>query len=336
MFFKANKKKSSSKSNIFKSLPENEKSPLVKSIEHIRPRDIPLSTGAKMGKTTHQLFINAVRYTILTASCLMFTGSLIAIILYVMSYIQASEENKQMSNIFHGGESLSYVTVDTPGRTNVETLEISRSLAGEVIDVNYSSGTYNAEFEKLRSKILDLKRQNPDVWGWITVENTNIDYPIMFSGDNDYYLIHSPNKKTNSQGSIFADGRTKPKMMDNKALVIYGHNMYTTNTMFSALIDYTREDVFNNRRVIITTLDGIYTFEVFAIYNSSPTYNYIRTHFYNSNDFLNFMRTCKSMSLFHKDMQFFEDDMLLTLSTCTSQTDGRRWAIHAKLIAISK
>ena len=336
MFFKQKKKKASKKSNVFHPLSEDKKTPFIKSIEHIRPRDIPLSSGARVRKTTHQLLVNSIRYAILTASSLMFLGSFVAIILYVLSYIQASEQNKQMSDIFHGGESLSYVSVDTPGRSNVETLEISRSIAGEVINVDYSTGIYNAEFEKLRSKILDLKRQNPDVWGWITVENTNIDYPIMFSGDNDYYLIHSPNKKTNSQGSIFADGRTKPKLQDNKALVIYGHNMYTTNTMFSALIDYTREDVFNNRRVTITTLDGIYTFEVFAIYNSSPKYNYIRTNFYNTNDFLNFMRTCESMSLFHKDVEFFEDDMLLTLSTCTSQTDGRRWAIHAKLIAISK
>lgn len=336
MFFKRKTKKSSKKSTVFRPLTEDKKTPLIKSIERIRPRDIPLSAGAKVQKTTYQLFINAVRYTILTASSLMFLGSLVAIVLYVLSYIQSNEQNQHMSNIFYSDESLSYVTVDTPGRSNVETLDISRSLAGEVIDIDYSTGVYNEEFEKVRSKILDLKRQNPDVWGWITVENTNIDYPIMFSGDNDYYLIHSPDKKTNSQGSIYADGRTKPKLQDNKALVIYGHNMYTTNTMFSALIDYTREDVFNNRRVVITTLDGIYTFEVFSIYNSSPKYNYIRTQFFNANDFLNFMRTCESKSLFHKDIEFYEDDMLLTLSTCTSQSDGRRWAIHAKLIAISK
>jgi sortase B len=335
-FFKRRKKRSSKKSNVFKPLAEDQKTPLIKSIDRIRPRDIPLSPGAKMRKTTHQLFINAVRYTILTASTLMFIGSFVAIILYILSYIQASEENRQMSDIFHGGESLSYVTVDNPVRSNVETLEISRSLAGEVIDVDYSTGIYNAEFEKLRSKILDLKRQNPDVWGWITVENTNIDYPIMFSGDNFYYLVHSPNKKTNSQGAIFADGRTRPKLQDNKALVVYGHNMTTTSTMFAALTEYTREDVFQNRLVTITTLDGIYTFEVFSVYNTSPKHNYIRTHFYNSNDFLNFVRECKSMSMFEKEMEFGENDMLLTLSTCTVQADGRRWAIHAKLIGISK
>ncbi len=336
MFFNLKRKKTSKKSNVFKPLPEDKKTPLIKSIERIRPRDIPLSSGAKVRKTTHQLFINALRYTILTASSLMFLGSFIAIILYVLSYVQASEQNQQMSDVFHGNTSLSYVTVDNPSRTNVETLDISRSLAGEVIDIDYSNGVYNEEFEKTRSKILDLKRQNPDVWGWITVANTNIDYPIMFSGDNDYYLMRSPNRKTNSQGSIFADGRTKPKLQDNKALVIYGHNMYTTNTMFAALINFTREDVFNNRRVVITTLDGIYTFEVFSVYSSSSTYNYIRTQFYNSHDFLNFVRTCDSMSLFHKDISFTEDDMLLTLSTCTTQRDGRRWAIHAKLIAVSR
>ena len=158
----------------------------------------------------------------------------------------------------------------------------------------------------------------------------------MFSGDNDFYLKRSPTKKYNNNGSIFADGRTKAKLEDNRALVVYGHNMASTNSMFSELIEYTQEDVFNNRLVTITTLDGIYTFEVFSVYNSSAKYNYIRTTFYSDSDFLSFVRTCDNKSLFHKDLEFTKDDMLLTLSTCTVQGDGRRWAIHAKLIAVSR
>lgn len=334
MFGKAKKGRTSA-SKVFKRLNENEKTPLIRSIERIRPRDIKLSEGAKVQKSTYRLILGAVRYALLTASSLMFLLSCVALVLYVLSYIQTSEENAQYSEVFYGDATLSAVSVATPSRANVETLEFSRSLAGEVIDVEYSEGVYNEEFQRMRSKILDMKRQNPDVWGWITVENTNIDYPIMFSGDNSFYLTHSPNKKTNSHGSIFADGRTKPKLEDNKALIVYGHNMNATNTMFAQLIHFTKEDVFNNRRITITTLEGIYTFEVFSIYNTTADYNYIRTQFYGDSDFLQFVNKCDSLSLFHKDVEFTEDDMLLTLSTCTTQRDDKRWAIHAKLIAVS-
>ncbi len=333
--FKRTKNGRTVRSKVFKQPNESEKTPLIRSIERIRPRDIKLSESAKVQKSTSRLLLGAVRYALLTASSLVFLCSCVALVFYFLSYVQTSEENEKFNDVFYGDAMLSSVTISPPNKANVETLEFSRTLAGEVIDVEYSEGVYNEEFQRMRSKILDMKRQNPDVWGWITVENTNIDYPIMFSGDNSYYLTHSPNKKTNSHGSIFADGRTAPKLEDNKALIVYGHNMNATNTMFAQLIHFTKEDVFNNRQVTITTLDGIYTFEVFSIYSTTADYNYIRTHFYGSSDFLSFIKKCDSLSLFHKDITFTEDDMLLTLSTCTTQRDNKRWAIHAKLIAVS-
>ena len=325
------------KSNVFPRIPNDKKTQFMRSVESLRPRDIQLSPYviSQKNKGNKRILLGALRYTILTASTLLFLGSSAALVMYVMNYLQSNAENEFLSNIFYGNTA-SYVTVDAGAKKNVETLSVDRSIAGEILDVDYNTGVYNEEFEAIRSKILDLKRQNPDVWGWIKVDGTNIDFPIMFSGDNEYYLKRSPTKTYNNNGSIFADGRTKAHLEDNRALVVYGHNMASTNSMFSELIEYTQENVFKNRLVTITTLDGIYTFEVFSVYNSSKDYNYIRTSFSSDHDFLKFVERCRSLSLFHKDMEFTKDDIMLTLSTCTVQRDDRRWAIHAKLIAVSK
>lgn len=335
--FTVGRSKGPVKSKVFPKISNMNKTPFMRSVDELRPRDIQLSPYAMANKDNgkRRIIFGAIRYTILTASILLFLGSCGALVLYIMNYLQSNAENEFLSNIFYG-DSQVYVSVDNTAKKNVETLSVDRSIAGETIDVEYEQETYNEEFEAARSKILDLKRQNPDVWGWIKVDGTNIDFPIMYSGDNEYYLKRSPTKAYNNNGSIFADGRTKAHLEDNRTFVVYGHNMASTNSMFSELIEYTQESVFNNRLITITTLDGIYTFEVFSVYNSSKDYNYIRTSFSSDSDFINFVEKCRSLSLFDKDMEFTKDDIMLTLSTCTVQRDDRRWAIHAKLIAVSR
>lgn len=326
--------KKASKQTVF-SVQKQAESPFIKELESIRCSDLPVRRGVYERKSTKKLLMGAFRYFMLTLSTLVFVASCSALVLYAMDYINASNENEFYKNIFRD-DSGSLFTADNKTSANMSTLSIDRSHAGEVMDVDYTQGTYNEEYENIKTKILALKRYNSDIWGWITVPGTDIDFPIMFSGDNEYYLTHSVSKENNKNGAIFADGRTEEHLEDNKNLIVYGHNMSTTGIMFSQLVDYTREDIFNSRPVIISTLDGIYTYEVFSIYSTVSTYNYIRTYFGNSEHFLSFVDTCRQKSLYSKDITFSASDKLLTLSTCTNMRDNKRWAIHAKLVSISK
>ena len=143
--FKRTKNRNALRSRVFKQPNESEKTPLIRSIERIRPRDIKLSQGAKVQKSTYRLLLGAVRYALLTASSLVFLCSCIALVFYFLSYAQTSEENTKFNDVFYGNATLSSVTVSPPNKANVETLEFSRSLAGEVIDVDAFTGGFNMQ-----------------------------------------------------------------------------------------------------------------------------------------------------------------------------------------------
>ncbi len=234
------------------------------------------------------------------------------------------------------------VSIDKSSREDVNTLTLDRTLGGEKIDVDYYiNNNQNSEFEKMRIKLLGLKRLNSDVWGWISVPGTPIEYPIMYSGDNEYYLEKTLTKEYSKNGSIFADGRTEAALEDNRNLIIYGHNIaevagVSPKDKFAHLIDFTREELFANGTVIVSTLDGIYTYEMFSIYPTVSSYNYIRTYFPTDQSFLAFADTCDRKSMYHKDIDFLANDKMLTLSTCTNMRDNKRWAIHCRLVGISK
>ncbi|MBR6708948.1 MAG: class B sortase, partial [Clostridia bacterium] len=88
------------------------------------------------------------------------------------------------------------------------------------VTVNQS---YNLEFERMRAMLNDLAAQNPDIYGFIRVEGTNIAYPIMQSDDNEHYLHYQSNGMPSVSGSIFADVRCSRVLMENVNVILYGH-----------------------------------------------------------------------------------------------------------------
>lgn len=196
------------------------------------------------------------------------------------------------------------------------------------------SSAYNMEFERMKSKLEDLRAENSDIVGFIYVSGTKISYPVTRYSDNDYYLDHSFDKKTLKSGTIFMDCRNDRSLQENKNIVIYGHNM-TNGSMFGGIPKfYKSESFFNETPIILYTFDGIYTFEVFSIYRTTADYQYFRTSFESNEDFLSFANEMKGNSVYEKDVEFDKDDILLTLSTCTNTHQMGRYALHAKLTRI--
>lgn len=108
-----------------------------------------------------------------------------------------------------------------------------------------------------------LKSINQDIIGWIKIDNTKIDYPILKS-NNSYYLNHSYNKQYNPSGSIFIMDRN---LCVSKETIIYGHNRMN-GTMFSELSKYMNEEFLNSHRVLyIYTPEKNYKGEIFSIYS---------------------------------------------------------------------
>lgn len=187
--------------------------------------------------------------------------------------------------------------------------------------------------------INELKNQNQDLEGWIRIPNTNIDYPVMQTKeDNDYYLTHTFEYKNDRHGTPFIDVRCTLGTTDN--VIIYGHHM-KDGTMFQNLMMY-KEPAFceNNERIHIYTAEEDYLYEVVYVLLLSPSeieafpyYDYI--NFKDAQEFADYKALCEQYSAWKsKDSISFGED-LLTLSTCEYSKGYGRLALIAKQVESS-
>ena len=187
----------------------------------------------------------------------------------------------------------------------------------------------------IRESLGTLKEQNPDIYGWIYVEGTDINYPVLRGTDNSYYLDHSYEKKYLAIGSIFADYQSQDKITDNRNTVFYGHNVVTPvpgSSMFHDVEKFLEKDFFDSQLIYVYTLDGIYTFKPFSISPTVSDYQYFKVNFESEVEFAKFISEYKKNSRLSSDMIIDSDDKLLTLSTCTNGPQNARYALHAVLV----
>lgn len=179
----------------------------------------------------------------------------------------------------------------------------------------------------------ELLKKNPDTVGWIKVEGTKVNYPVVQSTDNDYYLSHAFNKTANQGGWIFADYRVNFKDF-GKNTIIYGHNM-NNKTMFGSIPNMLYNSYLSNSSnyyIKISTPTSNSVWKVFSIYTVDPQTYYLKTNF-KSEPYSKFLSTLKSRSIYNFGIDVSENDKILTLSTCDN-TGTKRVAVHAKMINI--
>lgn len=188
----------------------------------------------------------------------------------------------------------------------------------------------------LRAKFADLKQTNPDVVGWITVPDTYIDYPIVKTNDNDYYLDRSFTGAHLNSGTIFVDFRNEGDLTDRNT-VIYGHNM-ASGAMFAHLAKFKSSSFLKKQPYIyIQTENGIYVYKVFSVYETNKYNPYTRIYFSGDKDFLEWAKSMKNSSIKNVSYSPKQDDKIITLSTCTNGFgDDGRLAVHAVLTEIKK
>ena len=189
----------------------------------------------------------------------------------------------------------------------------------------------------IKSKMNALRKQNSDVVGWITIDDTIIDYPVVYSGDNEYYLNHAFDDSYSIGGTPFIDFRDEPNFDDNYNTVIYGHNLMS-GQMFSDLDKFFTKSFFNsNRYIYIYNDNGMYVYETFCVTKISVTINYTRVFFSQPSDFVEFAYAMKKRSAYPTDTVFTGKDKIITLSTCTNaHNSAERYCIMAKLVEIRR
>ena len=217
-----------------------------------------------------------------------------------------------------------------------DVIEKSQEEQQEIIDDHIDeSNNVNEEdkYKIINTDIASLMVINPDVYGWLKVNNTNIDYPVVKAENNDYYLKYNLYKEKDKNGWIFMDFRNSTTSVLSKNTIIYGHNMYYSGVMFGTLHKayqkawYTKPE---NQEITFNTLYSNMKFKIFSIYKIPKTSDYLITDFNSDDDFLEYVKMVKDRSINNFNIEVNANDKILTLSTCTG--NNSRLVIHAKLM----
>lgn len=189
----------------------------------------------------------------------------------------------------------------------------------------------NAYYTNYKQVFNELMKKNDDTVGYLMVNNTKINYPIVQASTNSYYLNRDFNKRKNSMGWIFMDYRNNPTNLD-KNTIIYGHNI-KQGIMFGTLkyalnSSWYRKE--SNQIITFNTPTKNMKWHIFSIYKIPATEDYLKTEFANDDEYMNFVNMLKSRSLYDFNVKIDASSKILTLSTCFSHTT--RHVVHAVLI----
>ncbi|MBR6739549.1 MAG: class B sortase [Clostridia bacterium] len=179
-----------------------------------------------------------------------------------------------------------------------------------------------------------MQRSNPEIIGWIWAYDTTISFPLLQSTDNQKYVTTLYDGVTKgSGGAIFADYRNSPKFTDRNT-IIYGHNL-NYGVMFGALMryadaDYTRAHPY----FCIMTRDGTLKYEIYSVYKTDAYGDTFTVIFPTSEGYAKYLDMALENSLFDTGVVPTEDDLTVTLSTCTNnrRDENERIVIHGRLI----
>ena len=178
----------------------------------------------------------------------------------------------------------------------------------------------------------ELLTKNPDTVGWIQVKGTNINYPIVQTTDNSYYLNHAFDGSKNEAGWVFMDYRND-SVNFNQNTIIYAHSRLT-GSMFGSLKNILNSSWYtnkNNHIIRLSTPTENTMWQVFSVYTIPKESYYITPNFNSNEAYQEFLNTMKSRSEVEFSAEVNTNDKILTLSTCKDNF-GNRVVMHAKLI----
>lgn len=189
---------------------------------------------------------------------------------------------------------------------------------------------YYKKYDKVFTK---LKNINRDTVGWLTVNNTKIDYPVVQGKNNEYYLKHNFYNDYSVFGWIFMDYRNDSDLNDQNT-IIYGHEDSTRHLMFTTLQNTINPSWYKDTRnhlITYNTLNKINYFQVFSLYVIDVTNDYLITNYKNIKNYEEFLNKIKGRSIYDFGVNLDGSDHILTLSTCF-KNGSQRVVLHAKLV----
>ena len=221
--------------------------------------------------------------------------------------------------IVEGGSD---INIDIP---EVDNTEDSNTGTGS----NNQSYTQRPNYKQYINSYDKLLEINSDTVGWLKVNNTKIDYPVVRTTDNSYYLKRNYYKDRDYNGWVFMDYRNSIDKLDDNT-IIYAHNRYYSGVMFGTLNKVTNESWYkkdSNLYISFNTLYKSIKWKIFSIYSIDVTNDYLYTNFISDEEHQAFLDMITSRSDIEFDTKPTIDDKILTLSTCLD--DNKRLVVHA-------
>ena len=268
-----------------------------------------------MKKESKRKVIYFLIYTILA---ILITLSIIYIINIFLDKKQAIQESKLLDKI------------------EINENQVNETITEEIVNESTQENieeTINQENERIL-KVQKLQEENPDIVGWLEIEGTSINYPVLQGDDNEYYMAHNYKKQKSKNGSIFLT-KDYDWSIPSSNLLIYGHNL-SNGTMFQELLKYEKEDFYKKHPIIrFTTNNEDAEYEIISAFKSRVYYksekNVFRYYYFvnakTEAEYNEFVQNAKKASLYNIDKTAQYGEQLITLSTCSYHVEDGRFAV---------
>ena len=257
-------------------------------------------------------------------------------IIYIVNFFSLKQEAKEQSKLLstiniYEKEGTKQVVQNTSEEVQ-ENVEPESKENGETISIE-NTEKLNEETERML-QVKELQAQNADIVGWLEIENTNINYPVLQGTNNRYYMTHNYKKENSKNGSIFLDANYNWNIPSNN-LLIYGHNL-GNGMMFQELLKYEKESFYQEHPAIrFTTAEEDAEYEIISVFKSRVYYksekNVFRYYFFLNNEseeeYNQFVKNAKNASLYPIDATANYGEQLITLSTCSYYVEDGRFAV---------
>ncbi|MFB9274832.1 class B sortase [Cohnella cellulosilytica] len=257
--------------------------------------------------------MNKTKKILIAFSILLLAFSLIGIGRNLLRDYQAQRQIEELARQVEKSKS------DTSG--TVRTLPLSLKQANE---------------PSMLPEFRELYERNPDIIGWLAIDNTRIDYPVMQNPqDGEYYLNHDFDKQESINGLPFLDAHNR--IDDSDILLLHGHNM-KSGMMFADLLNYKKESYYKEHPAIrFDTLYEKAEYEIVAVIlsevyrKSDDVFKYYQVEKAGSPaEFDDYVQNIKKFSLYDTGVTAQYGDQLLVLSTCEYSTENGRLAVVAR------
>ena len=228
--------------------------------------------------------------------------------------------------------TLDDITDDLIAETTAAEVLQAKSIQRDVnAEVSQNTAVSDALPDDVRQSLIDsaqaMNSTYPDAVGWLYIPDSSVNYPIMQSGDNEFYLHHTYDGSSLKSGSIFLDYHCENRFM-NPINIVYGHNM-RNGSMFAGLLKFGDISYFDSHRYgWLATSETVYRIDFFSC-AKADMYDEL---YDGSMPVSQWIPHIADRSAVFRDAEFAEDDRFISLSTCSYEFENARTILTGKLV----